>query len=283
MSEADQKRPSLSLTRLDKLRRKLPAQLGQILNRTIYEGAFLLPSVAKTGFFNSGYLPLLPDFHPLPALAGQEAQANLYHYVLRHHPGAALAQPRQILDIGCGSGGGLLYAAALWPEAEITGIDSSFAGIATARRRLAAQPRIRLLRGSGHALPMPGPAFDLVVGIGSLTNIGAVPFLREAARVLRPGGTLSISAGTGWSVQDYRAMLASHGAAFGLRLVSLADITTGTLAAIEAAHEANEALVAKLPRPLRRHAREWAALRGSARHDRYRSGARRDLAAVFVR
>jgi ubiquinone/menaquinone biosynthesis C-methylase UbiE len=188
-----------------------------------------------------------------------------------------------VLDIGCGSGGGLIYAAELWPEAETTGVDSSLAGIAAARRRVRRVPNIRLLRCGGHALPLPDQFFDRAAGVGSLTNIGAAPFLAEAARVLRPGGTLSISAGPGWSVRDYRAMLATQGRHLGLRLDSLTDITAATLAAIRAAQERNERLVASLPRALRRQAREWATLPGSARHARYRSGARRDLAAVFRR
>ncbi|MGK7868150.1 class I SAM-dependent methyltransferase [Falsiroseomonas sp. E2-1-a20] len=283
MSEASQAGLAPAQTPLDLLRRRLPAQLGRLLNRAIYEAAFLVPTVARSGFFNSGYLPLLPGFLPVEALPLQEASANLYHYVLHTHPGEGGPPPRRVLDIGCGSGGGLIYAAALWPEAMITGVDCSFAGIAAARRRVRGVPNIRLLRCGGHALPLPDQSFDLAAGVGSLTNIGAAPFLAEAARVLRPGGILSISAGTGWSVRDYQAMLATQGRNLGLRLISLTDITAATLTAIDSAQDQNEKLIASLPRALRRQAREWATLPGSARHARYGSGARRDLAAVFRR
>jgi len=275
--------PRPRLTALDRLRRLLPVGLRAALNRAVYEAAYRVPLVAKAGFFNGGYHPLLPGLAAAQSLANR-CQANLYELVLRHHPGPrSPTPPARLLDIGCGAGGGLAYAAAIWPGTRLTGVDAAAGAIAAARRHLAAHPDILLIRARGESLPLPDAAFDMVVSVGALTNVGARTFLAEAARVLAPGGLLSISAGTGWSEADYRRMLGSVAADAGLRLLRLTDITAGTIAAIEADAATHAAAIAALPWFLRGQAREWAALPGSARHARYRSGARRDVAAVFRR
>ncbi|PZW51033.1 methyltransferase family protein [Humitalea rosea] len=273
----------MTFTALDRLRRLLPAGLRAGLNRATYEIAYRLPAVADTGFFNGGYRPLLPGLLAVPQLAASPSQANLYELVLRHHPGAHQTRPARLLDIGCGAGGGLAYAAAAWPQCRLTGVDASASAIAAARRRLGHRPDITLLRARGEALPLADASFDMVASVGTLTNVGAAAFLAEATRVLVPGGLLSISAGTGWSIEDYRRMLSAAGAKAGLRLLRLTDITQGAMLAIEADAMAHAVLFESLPGFLRGQAREWAAMPGSARHARYGTGARRDVGAVFQR
>ncbi|HEX8700495.1 MAG TPA: methyltransferase domain-containing protein [Myxococcaceae bacterium] len=46
-----------------------------------------------------------------------------------------VASPRQVVDLGCGTGDLTLVLAERWPEASVTGVDSSEAMIAEARRR----------------------------------------------------------------------------------------------------------------------------------------------------
>ncbi len=265
------------------LRQRLPDRGRAALNRALYEIAYRIPAVADSGFFNGGMLPLSPELMAVPGLRGTPAQANLYHFVMLDHLAGLVWEPARLLEVGCGAGGGLLYARAAWPRSALVGIDASGSAIAAATQRLRDQPGITLMQARGEALPFPAAGFDVLVSIGTLTNVGAAAFLREAARVLMLGGYLSLSAGTGWSALDYQAMLAREGAAAGLRLIRFAEITAGTMAAIEADAEAHAAMIARLPFFLRGQAREWAALPGSVRHARYLAGARRDMAAVFQR
>ncbi|NBE56754.1 class I SAM-dependent methyltransferase [Streptomyces boluensis] len=97
----------------------------------------------------------------------------------------------RILDAGCGSGP--LSAALRDRGAEVTGIDSSAAMLALARRRLGADADLRLgdLR---EPLPFADGAFDGVVAslvLHYLEDWG--PTLAEFRRVLRPGGRLIVS------------------------------------------------------------------------------------------
>ncbi|MEJ1157765.1 class I SAM-dependent methyltransferase [Prosthecomicrobium sp. N25] len=276
--------PTARLTPLDRLRRVVPAAVGKWLNRAIYEAAYLVPEVARSGFFNGGYRPLSPNLLPVPGLGATPSQVNLVHFVLVEHPADHRAgPPARLLDIGCGAGGGLRYAAALWPGVPMTGVDASASAIRAARRLLAPVPSVTLLRARGEAMPLPEAGFDFVASIGTLTNVGMQPFMAEAARVLAPGGILSLSVGTRRGPANYTRLLREEGAKAGLTLLRVTDLTPGSLAAMEADADALASLIARLPRVLHGQAREWAALPGSARHARYLAGERHDYAAVFRR
>lgn len=104
---------------------------------------------------------------------------------------------RRILDIGTGTGALALEALARWPGAEVVGLDGSRGmldvaeELATARFDPPARRRLRLVTGLAERLPFPDEAFDLVVSSFVLQLVpqrGRV--LREAHRVLRPGGWL---------------------------------------------------------------------------------------------
>ena len=93
----------------------------------------------------------------------------------------------QILDAGCGTGGGLKWLAACGVT---TGID--FHPLAV---QYASDVSRRVARASIQALPFPGASFDLVTSFEVLyhlavTDDGAA--LREFARVLKPGGRLLV-------------------------------------------------------------------------------------------
>jgi SAM-dependent methyltransferase len=108
-----------------------------------------------------------------------------------------LGAERAVLDIGCGIG---RFEPALAPRvAAITGIDVSPAMVETARRRCAGLPNVRLLETSGRDLAaFAAQTFDLVLAVDSFPYLYAAgpdlvaAHVREAARVLRPGGDLVV-------------------------------------------------------------------------------------------
>lgn len=99
---------------------------------------------------------------------------------------------RDVVDVGCGDG--WLTRAMTKRGARVIGIECGEAALARAR---AAPPAggERYLFGHGEALPLPGGSADLVVYFNSLHHVTVAvqpAALREAARVLRPGGQLYV-------------------------------------------------------------------------------------------
>lgn len=101
----------------------------------------------------------------------------------------ALRGTRRALELGCGHG--RLLDALRDAAAEWVGVDFLEPYLHDARRRLSPSPR--LAAGRGSRLPFADAAFDAVVCAQNTVGLMGeekLPALREAARVVRPGGSL---------------------------------------------------------------------------------------------
>jgi len=110
---------------------------------------------------------------------------------------AALRGDELVLDLACGPG---IYArrfARAAPRGGVVGLDLSRPMLrhAIARARAQRLENLVLVRGDAMALPFAGGSFEVVSCCGALHLIPDVArTLREAARVLRPGGRLTVAA-----------------------------------------------------------------------------------------
>jgi ubiquinone/menaquinone biosynthesis C-methylase UbiE len=102
----------------------------------------------------------------------------------------------RMLDIGCGPGHIALLVCERLPAAQVVAVDLALHMLAFAERHVAASPhkdRVDLRHADAKALPFPDGSFDAVF---SNTILHHIPdprlFLKEARRVLRPGGALLI-------------------------------------------------------------------------------------------
>jgi ubiquinone/menaquinone biosynthesis C-methylase UbiE len=101
-----------------------------------------------------------------------------------------------ILDLGCGSGPAVKALAALAGQGLILGIDHSETVLAEALRQnryAIRRGRVRLLRGSIDALPCRDNTIDRILAVHVVYFAGEAG-VREARRVLRPGGRIVIVA-----------------------------------------------------------------------------------------
>ncbi|MET7327584.1 class I SAM-dependent methyltransferase [Nonomuraea sp. NPDC005650] len=112
----------------------------------------------------------------------------------------------RLLDLGCGRGAVLLMAAGRLEHGTATGIDlwhskdQSGNRAARARANAAAEgvaDRVELVTGDMRDLPFDDGAFDVIVSSLAIHNIpdaeGRERAVREAHRVLRPGGSMLIA------------------------------------------------------------------------------------------
>lgn len=129
-----------------------------------------------------------------------------YYHALHAHVRRALARTQErryseILDAGCGTGG-LIRRLEPWCRAwQWTGLDLSEVACGLARGRCGAT----ITAGSVTALPFRDASFDVVVSADVLYHVHEdVLALREAWRVLRPGGCIVIN------VPAYRWLWSYH-------------------------------------------------------------------------
>jgi SAM-dependent methyltransferase len=114
---------------------------------------------------------------------------------------AAIGPGMRVVDIGCGSGE--LCTLIAERGAEVAGIDAAEGMIEIARGRV---PRADLRVGPMEHLPWEDRAFDVATAVNSLQFAADyVDALREAARVVRPGGVVAVC---NWGPLEQRDLFA---------------------------------------------------------------------------
>ena len=101
------------------------------------------------------------------------------------------AEPKSILDVGCGTGPLLRKAEERWPDARLLGIDPAEGMVEKARQMV---PTATFYVGIAEALPLPDAAVDLMVSTSSFHHWqDQAKGVQEIARVLRPNGKCVIA------------------------------------------------------------------------------------------
>ncbi len=107
------------------------------------------------------------------------------------------AAGQHVLDLGCGSGTLALMLLAATPGLRVTGVDGDPAMLAQARRKAKqARQALRLEEALAQQLPYADGEFDAVVSslfFHHLDRGTKIAAMREAWRVLRPGGSFHVA------------------------------------------------------------------------------------------
>lgn len=164
---------------------------------------------------------------------------------------ADLKDNQAVLDAGCGFGGTLRGIQNRWKGMNLVGINIDARQLEIARRQV---PGVSFIEGDACALPFQASSFDRVLAVECIFHFSSrLQFLKEAARVLKPGGLIVLSdfvprkpkgsnswigkvigrqiqkgyghLGGDWVDGDYNAMAQ----AANLRLIIDKDITANTL------------------------------------------------------
>lgn len=133
---------------------------------------------------------LLPLYDPFTRLIG----VGSAHRALADQ--AELGSAGRVLEIGCGTGNLALLVKRMRPQLEVVGLDPDARALARAGRKARrAGLALGLDRGFADALPYPDGSFDRVLSslmFHHLEPAARLASLREALRVLRPGGSLHL-------------------------------------------------------------------------------------------
>lgn len=152
----------------------------------MYEPRFL-STRHRTFYGDSGYSNF--GYWSDGVTSGRDACDNLIDRLLGMLPGP----PGSLLDVACGEGGTTSRVRELYPVAAVTAVNISPGQLSRAAARC---PGARFLRMDATRLEFPAASFDVVLCVEAAYHFNTrEAFLREAFRVLRPGGTLLLTDG----------------------------------------------------------------------------------------
>jgi trans-aconitate 2-methyltransferase len=143
----------------------------------------------------------MPTWNPEQYLKFAEERSRPCHDLAAR---VEVAAPRRIIDLGCGPGNSAEVLSARWPNAAITGIDTSAAMIDAAR---AASPQCEWRIGDIEGWAAGDERFDVVFSNAALQWVGdhAAVFPRLLARVVT-GGALAVQVPGNYTSAQHQLM-----------------------------------------------------------------------------
>ena len=138
-------------------------------------------------FMNFGYRPLPGEVPAGPDLPPRLPSRDSAQLTLEVVGDTDLSG--RVLEVGCGRGGNLWLLHRLLGARHIIGVDLVPRAVAFARHDARAEHHL-FVAGDAELLPIASAGVDVVLSVESSSTYAAPErFLREVARVLRPGGT----------------------------------------------------------------------------------------------
>jgi ubiquinone/menaquinone biosynthesis C-methylase UbiE len=135
-------------------------------------------------------------FAPAEGDAPERYQLQMYTELMKLLCASGRLRPHtDLLETGCGRGGGLVHLVQGWPDALYgIGLDYSANALRFCRRTHGHIANLAFVRGSALALPFADESFDMLLDVEASNDYDDYGvFLREVHRVLRPGGAFLCS------------------------------------------------------------------------------------------
>jgi len=180
-----------------------------------------------------------------------------------------------VLELGCGRGGGSAWLASHCPIASMTAVDFSASSIRYCRRQFRHE-KLKFHQADATRLTFPDASFDHIISI-ELSH--CIPeksrLLDESLRVLRPGGSLLLADFFYTRESSPHALVKTEQAieASAFRLVHTLPLTDGIIQALEHASTEREALIQKhFPKLFHPIARTFSMTRDSSAFQAFTAG-----------
>ena len=201
----------------------------------------------------------------------KQKESNRYSIQLYHHlASAAEINDKDIVEIGCGRGGGLSYITESFAPASAKGVDLDRRAVSFCNSHYT-QPGLSFLHGDAQNLKLENNAYDVVINVESSHRYPDMPaFLSEVSRILRPNGCfLFTDFRYNYEIEDMKKELESSG----LTVLKEKFITQEVVTALEFDDERRRKLVKKLaPKFLHKVALDFAGTVGSSTYNQFATG-----------
>jgi len=254
---------------VEKIAPSLRPKFQTAIIRAFYSGVSMVLKSDDAPFLNYGYAPLEGETVRLrldPADESDRYCIQLYFRVAA----AWDLEGKDVLEVGCGRGGGASFVTRYLRPRSMTGVDISERAVRFCRRRHPID-RLTFVRGEADRLPFPSSSFDAVVNVESSHCYPSFDgFVNEVARVLRPNGVFLIA--------DLRSRedVVNMRTALARRFTILDDeiITSNVVYALELDSDRKTRMVERrTPRFLQARAKGFASVSGSPMFNNFATGA----------
>ena len=177
---------------------------------------------------------------------------------------------KNVLEIGCGRGGGASYLTRYFSPSAYLGVDIS-KNVIDFCKRVHRNDKLQFQRGEAEDVPVQDSSVDSIVNVESsrcYRNKNA--FFAEVSRVLKPGGTLLFAdMRQPHEIDELEEQFASNS----LEIKEKEDITPGVVRALEKDHSRRISMIQRLtPFYLRRAVPDFAGVKESKRYNSFASG-----------
>jgi ubiquinone/menaquinone biosynthesis C-methylase UbiE len=223
----------------------------------------------QIAFMNYGYADSETDGKQLELFVNEQKErycAQLYHHVANAIPLSGL----DVLEVGCGRGGGSSFISRYLHPKTMTGVDFSENNIAFCQQSHFV-PQLNFRIGDAELLPFPDSSFDVVVNIESSHCYGSIErFFAEAFRVIRPDGYFLFSDFRGKeAIETTTKLLQSSG----FKVIKLEKITANILKAMDLENERKQTIIKQnIPKYLHGLANWFAGCQGTPVYEAFKKG-----------
>jgi SAM-dependent methyltransferase len=218
---------------------------------------------AEVLFMNYGYSDPLQKIE-----LDSKDEPNRYSIQLYHHLASHVdLKNKDILEIGCGRGGGLSYVTKNFAPAKAMGIDLDERAV-TFCNRYYKIPGLNFKQGDAQNLPLDSNSCDVLLNVESSHRYPEMDsFLSEVVRILRPGGYFLL---TDFRFDWEMDLMQRELNACGLKLIKEQLITGEVVAALDADDGRRRELIRKIvPRFLHKIALNFAGTVGSETYNHF--------------
>lgn len=230
-------------------------------------------------FLNWGYADLNPDAAVLKLNSAKDEShrlsIQLYHRVAT--AGGVDLAGREVLEVGCGRGGGASYVRRYLAPKRLVGVDFSENNIALCNARYP-MDGLSFVTGDAERLDFPDASFDAVLNVESAQcYTSPARFFAEVHRVLRPGGYFLFA-----GIMTDQNRLADFRKDFKQSRMSILheeDITPNVIRSRELAADAERETFKTVPEPNRAVLLNWGAVPGTDNFERLK---RREMTYLLV-
>jgi SAM-dependent methyltransferase len=244
--------------------------LGRFITRLWYQQMTRLDKHAEMTFMNYGFADDFSDGRQVVLHLHDEG--NRYCIQLYHHVAAAVdLEGKDVLEVGCGRGGGASYIARYLKPRSVAGLDIAPKAVEFCRRHYPTA-NLSFECGDAEALPFADASFDAVVNVESSHCYASMAkFLAEVRRTLRPGGWFLFADRRDRGGMDtLRGQLRTAG----FDIISESRITGNIVRALELDDARKQALIHRgVPWFLRNLFRQFAATTGTSLYKAFDKGA----------